>query len=138
MFLTPEELKTHLYTENIDIISRNDVTILQAAIDGAIQESKSYLSSYDRDSIFSASGDARNALLLIFIKDMSVWHFINLCNAGTEMEIRKARYDRAVDWHKAVQKGQVSPDLPVIIDDKGDSSAGQVIYGSNVKRNQHF
>jgi len=42
-FLTKNELKTHLYEENVDVISRNDETILTAAIDAAVQEAKGYL-----------------------------------------------------------------------------------------------
>ena len=34
-FITPKELETHLYKENIEAISREDETILTAAIDAA-------------------------------------------------------------------------------------------------------
>lgn len=47
-FITPEELETHLYKENIEAISREDETILTAAIDAAIQEAYGYLGAYDR------------------------------------------------------------------------------------------
>lgn len=139
-FITPEELKTHLYKENVDVISREDDTIITAAIDAAIQEAWGYLGSYDRDKIFSAKGDERNPLLLIFVKDIAVWHFINLCNAGTELELRQDRYDRAVSWLRQVQKGEVTPCLPAI-DNDGDGkpdTAGQYLFGSNPKRSQHF
>lgn len=137
MFLTTEELKTHLYSENVNIISRDDDTILTAAVDGAIAEAKGYLAAYDREEIFSTTGTRRNALLLIFVKDIAVWHFINLCNAGTEIDLRRHRYDRAIDWLKSVQKGDVSPDLPVQ-EDKDGPVGGIIKFGSNPKRNQHY
>lgn len=137
-FLSPEELKTHLYAENINVISRDDETILQAAIDSANQEAKSYLAAYDTTQIFAASGADRNALLLIFVKDIAIWHFINLCNAGTELQLRQDRYNRAIDWLKAVQKGDVSPDLPKIVDEGGSEKNGIITFGSNPKKNQHF
>lgn len=139
-FLTTQELETHLYRENIDVISRNDDTILMAAIDAAIAEAYGYLGAYDREAIFGAEGAARNALLLIFVKDIAVWHFINLCNAGVELELRQDRYDRAVAWLRQVQKGEIKPALPVV-DEDGDGkpdAAGEYIYGSNPKRKQHF
>lgn len=118
------------------MIARDDEALVMAAIDGAVQEARGYLADYDRDAIFSASGNMRNMLLLIFVKDIAVWHFINLCNAGTEMQLRQDRYERAVDWLKAVQSGKVSPDLPrAIVDGK---PTGGIIHGSNPKRNQHF
>lgn len=84
-FITPKELETHLYKENIEAISREDETILTAAIDAALQEAYGYLGAYDRKKIFEATGSQRNALLLIFVKDIAVWHFVNLCNAGTDL-----------------------------------------------------
>lgn len=137
MFLTTEELKTHLYSENVNIISRDDDTILTAAVDGAIAEAKGYLAAYDREEIFSTTGTRRNALLLIFVKDIAVWHFINLCNAGTEIDLRRHRYDRAIDWLKSVQRGDVSPDLPIQEDQDGPVG-GIIKFGSNPKRNQHY
>ena len=139
-FITPEELETHLYKENIEAISREDGTILTAAIDAAIEEAYGYLGAYDRKRIFSATGSRRNPLLLIFVKDIAVWHFVNLCNAGTELELREKRYDRAIAWLRQVQKGETTANLPVI-DNDGDGkpdTAGEYIYGSNPRRNQHF
>lgn len=140
MFLTPSELRTHLYRESVSAISRDDETIILAAIDAAIQEAWSYLGAYDRERIFSAEGSDRNALLLILVKDIAVWHFINLCNAGTELQLRQDRYERAVAWLRQVQKGEVKPFLP-IVDKDGDGlpdGAGEYIFGSNPKRHQHF
>ena len=59
-FITPKELETHLYKENIEAISREDETILTAAIDAAVQEAYGYLGAYDRKKIFEATGSQRN------------------------------------------------------------------------------
>lgn len=137
MFIAVEELTTHLYQENIDVIARADNTIVMAAIDTATQEAKGYLSDYDREEIFSQVGSNRNALLLTLVKDMAVWHFINLSNAGVDIDIRLKRYERAIDWLKSVRRGDVTPDLPKLIDDNGKVRGG-VIAGSNPKKTQHF
>jgi phage gp36-like protein len=138
MFVTIEEIKTHLYGESISAISGTDDTILTAAIDAAIAEARGYLAGYNRDAIFSAEGTARNALLLVFIKDIAVWHYINLSNAGTEMDLRLNRYERAVSWLKGVQKGDITPDLPGSAGEGGEGIVAPVIFGSNPKREQHF
>lgn len=140
MFITTDELKTHLYEDNVRLIQGDDDTILVAAIDGAIQEARGYLAKYDRDKIFTAVGDQRNGLLLIFVKDIATWHFVTLCNAGVDLDFRRFRYERAINWLKEVQRGNISPDLP-IVDEDGDGKSdgvGDFIYGSNPKRNQHF
>ncbi|GHV31593.1 hypothetical protein FACS1894177_06520 [Bacteroidia bacterium] len=139
MFVTIEEIKTHLYGESISAISGSDDTILIAAIDAAISEARGYLADFDRNAVFSAEGNARNALLLVFVKDIAVWHYINLCNAGTELELRLNRYERAVAWLKGVQKGDISPDLPRATGgDGGEEIVAAVIFGSNSKRKQHY
>lgn len=138
MYLSKSEISTHLYSENVEAITRGDDTIVSAAIDAAISEAKGYLSAFDRTAIFGAVAGERNALLLTFVKDIASWHLINLCNAGSDSQLREHRYDRAVEWLKAVQKGNVSPDLPVIIAEDGTTAGAGISYGSNEKRGQHF
>jgi phage gp36-like protein len=137
MFISPEEMNTHLYAENIEIISRGDETVMTAAIDSAIAEMEGYLRAYDTDSIFLREGKNRNALLVMFAKDIAAWHFLVLCNAGHQLELRQDRYDRAISWLKAVQKGDVVPSLPSAEKD-GVSGAGVIKFGSNTPRNNHF
>lgn len=138
MFLTNEEMKTHLYAENIKVIQRDDETILTAAIQGALVEAKGYLKAYDIDKAFGAVGNERNPLLLIWVKDIAVWHFLILCNAGHELGLREKRYNQAIAWFRGVQKGDIDPDLPVKEDESGGNTAGIIKFGSNPKKEQHF
>lgn len=141
-YLTLQELSTHLHDEQVETITRGDNTIAEAAIDAAIAEARGYLTRFDTARIFSASGSKRNQLLLIFVKDIAVWHLINLCNAGSELPLRQDRYERAIDWLKAVQRGDVSPDLPDREPEGGSTEKnnpiGPIAYGSNPKRTQHY
>jgi phage gp36-like protein len=136
MFTTKAELKTHMDVDNIDIITNNDNTIVEAAIDGATQEAKGYLNDFDTNSIFSAVESARNTLLLTFVKDIAVWHLMVLSNYKADVEFRKTRYERAVAWLRSVMKGDVVPDLPVRT--VTDETPGKITFGSNQKRNNHF
>ena len=136
-FLTTQELYTHLYNEIVDNISRDDDSIPLHSINAAISEAKGYLSQYDTGAIFSATGNQRNELILLFIKDIAVWHFVCLGNTCTDMELRENRYNRAVAWLKGVQKGDITPDLPQK-DESFDGYIPTIIWGSNPKRDQHF
>ncbi|WP_297628710.1 phage protein Gp36 family protein [uncultured Rikenella sp.] len=137
MFITQEEMQTHLRAEHAELIARGDDTILAAALDGAIAEACGYLGRFDTDRIFTATGGERNALLVIFVKDIAVWHFINLCGAGNYYENRKFRYERAVAWLRGVQRGEITPDFPRRTDDTGKTSTPFQIT-SNAKRGTHF
>lgn len=133
MFLSNTEMKTHLYQEDVDVISGGDNTLMTAAIDAAMQEAKGYLSAYNKDAIFTALGEDRNMLLLMFIKDIAAWHFLVICNAGSEFKLRQDRYERAVSWLRSVQKGDITPDLPAT-----EPAAGVIKFGSNPPKGQHF
>jgi phage gp36-like protein len=111
-FLTIEELQSHIRIESIVAITRNDNAIAESAIDAAIKEAKGYLTRYNTDLVFAATAEARNNLLLIFVKDIAVWHLINIVNPNIDVKLREKRYDRAIAWLKDVQKGNVDPDLP--------------------------
>lgn len=141
-FLTPTELDTHLYGEVRTEIHRGQESILQAAIDAAIEEVKSYLSAYDTVAAFAATGSNRNALLLLYTKDIAVWHYIQLANPNVEMELRQLRYENAIAWLSKVQKGQATPSLPYPtppVDTNGDGhSDGYIKWGSNLKRINNF
>jgi phage gp36-like protein len=135
MYITTDEITTHLGAEQIEAISDGDSTMLQAAIDGALVEAKGYLHAFDIAAELAKTGAQRNALLIIFIKDIAVWHFINICNVNTSMEVRQDRYDRAVSWLRQVQKAEVMPDLPKL---PVAEQTGTIIYNSNQKRSNHF
>jgi hypothetical protein len=85
-YLTTAEVSSHLYNEVVAEIERNETTkpLLQQAIDAAIAEVKSYLSAYDIAAIFEAIDGNRNAILLLYTKDVAVWHFIQLANPAVE------------------------------------------------------
>lgn len=134
-YLDIEEMKTHLHKGQVDVISFGDDTLLQASIDAALAETKGYLRAYDINKEFDKVGDNRNALLLIFIKDIAVWHFVNICNAGTDLQLRADRYNRAIDYLKSVQRGDVVPDLEALPDEK---KAGIILHSSNNKRDNHY
>lgn len=138
-FITLEELKTHLYNAQIEVISGSDKTIPLSAIDTAVAEARGYLSRFDKEAIFRAEGEQRNAFLASIIKDMAVFHYLKLCNYAADLEFRTFLYKRAIDWLTQVQKGQIVPDLPMLDEDgDGKPDNGEFLWGSNPKRSQHY
>lgn len=139
-YLTTTELNTHIYGELSSTISRGDDTILQTAIDSATEEARGYLSAYDTNAIFIATGAARNPVLLLYIKDIAVWHFVALCNAGIELSLREDRYNKAIAWLQGVQSGNINPTLPLPAPPSDGSDPNNFIkWGSaNPARNSYF
>jgi phage gp36-like protein len=140
-FLTAGELKSHIYEEIANEITRNDDSIIDDAIDTAIDEIKGYLTKYDLvaciDTVLPAN---RNKKLLSVAKDLATWYLIHLCNVNIDYEKRRDLYDNAVMWLSGVQKGKIVPELPVatIAGTNPAQPTNPIKWQSNPKRNNHI
>jgi len=104
------DFNTHMYTEIINAIERDGGLLLEKAIKTAEKEAKGFLSKYDLETLFSAIGDDRDEMLLTFIKDIAVWHFINLANPNMNIEFQAERYEKAIKRLQQIQKGEFVPE----------------------------
>lgn len=137
MYLTPEELKSHMYAHIVEEITEGDEQIVLQAIEAAVEEVRSYLRPrYDTDRIFAAEGSERNALVLENTKIVTVWNLIKLSNVETIYEIWKERYDRVIKYLRAWPRGR-APSLPLLTDEKGEVRI-KMRCGSNPKFRHSF
>lgn len=138
MYLTPEELKSHMYAHIVEEITEDDEQIVLQAIEAAVEEVRSYLRPrYDTDRIFAAEGSERNALVLENTKIITVWNLIKLSNVETIYEIWKERYDRVIKYLEGVAAGTRTPSLPLLTDEKGEVRI-KMRCGSNPKFRHSF
>lgn len=137
-YLSTDEINTHLYGEVVSEISRLDTTLLETAIAAAIAEAKGYLRVFDLDLVFGAIGDDRNPILLLYVKDCAVWHYLQLANPAVDMAIRLTRYEKAIDWFKMVQSGKTNPDLPYPEVAPPDEPSNYMKWGGIAKRNNNY
>ncbi|WP_165043742.1 DUF1320 domain-containing protein [Dysgonomonas sp. ZJ709] len=138
MFVEPSELYTHLYPESIAAISGDDERLLIDALSAGTSEVKGYLHAFDLDKLFSAQGTDRDSLLVMRVKDVAIWHYINIANPNINYADREKRYRYSIEWLKGVQKGDIVPDFPKQLDPNGDKiNTSQFATGSNPKRDNH-
>ena len=115
-FITLEDYDASIHREILDALLRHESDVYDSAIveiceDRAIEEMRCYLSKYyDCDAIFSATGSDRNALILMMAVDISVYHIFCQHNPYKISEVRKDRYNRAIEWLKAVAAAQITID----------------------------
>jgi phage gp36-like protein len=137
-YLTTAEISSHLYAGVVAEISRDEESILEMAIAAAIEEARGYLTAYDVPAIFAAVEDARNPIVLLYIKDIAVWHYIQLSNPGVEMELRQIRYEKATKYFEKIQNGKVNPSLPYPAAPPAAEAESYIKYGSIEKRINNF
>lgn len=137
-FLTPEDFNTRVYEEKIDAISNGDDTLLPTAIDGAISEVEKLLVKFDLDDLFGKTGTNRDPILLVWLKDITIWHFIGLSKPDIDYDDSLTRYEKAV---KSLTLIKTSPEVPIgwklrAITDE-DYPAGTIEVSSQPKRNTY-
>ena len=120
--ITLDDYDASIHREILDALLMHDSdiadsTIIEICEDRAIEEMRCYMDKfYDCDAIFGARGDDRNQLVLMMALDISIYHIYCQHNPYKISNVRKERYDRAVEWLKAVAAGKITiadaPRLP--------------------------
>ena len=134
-FVNIEDYDASVHREILDALVRDDQSLVEICEDRAIAEMRCYLSKrYDCDAIFSASGEDRNQLILMMVIDIAVYHIFCIHNPQKLSQIRKDRYERAVEWMRAVADEEISIDgVPMLPEDERASKAS-IMFKSNRKR----
>ena len=134
-FISKEDFTTHIYEENIDLISRDNDDKLEEAINTAIQKAKRSLGRYDIVEIFAATDKAPYAELITYIKDIAKYHFIAICNVNIDYEIAEKRYNAAIAELKSIKSGDNIEGWPLKVDDTDTLFRSG---SSNTKFNHYF
>ena len=134
MFLTPQELSTHLYDYQVDQITGGDDSIALAAISTATAQARTYIATrYDADAAFQATGDSRDPLLLHLVKCLAAYHLVRLANPDAIYERYRDDYRDALETLARLADGTAVADLPRI-----QTSSGQPAGTLQLQSNQKF
>lgn len=134
-FVDIKDYDASVHREILDALVRDDETLVEICEDRAIAEMRGYLSKrYDCNSIFSASGEERNQLILMMVIDIAVYHIFCIHNPQKLSQVRKDRYERAVEWMKAVANEEVSIDGAPLLPEEDRARKSALMFKSNPKR----
>ncbi len=142
-FIQLSDYDSTIHKDILDSLLRGDASENSSIIEDcqlqAIAEMKSYMNKvYDVEKIFGAQGNERHPLVLMMAKDIATYHIFCIHNPYKMSQIRKDRYERAIDWLKGVAKGDITidgaPRLPE--EEAAEKSPWQV--ENNELRTTHF
>ena len=138
-FVQLTDYDASIHRDILDALVREDETIIEICEDRAIAEMRCHLSKrYDRERIFSATGEERHQLILMMVIDITVYHIFCIHNPTKLSAMRKDRYERAVEWMKAVSGEDISIDGAPLLPKEGRAAKSTFIVKSNPKRVNHF
>lgn len=115
-FILITDYDASIHAEILDSLLRKDsasydAQIIEICENRAVSEMRGYLSArYDCDKIFSAEGDNRHPLVLMFAIDITIYHIFCQHNPYKMSKVRQDRYDRAVKWLEGIEKGDINID----------------------------
>jgi len=69
---------------------------------------------YDAAAIFSASGTERNAVMVMRMIDLTIYHLYAAIVAKAMPVNREIRYTATIAWLEKVSLGTLNPDLPKV------------------------
>lgn len=134
-FINLEDYDASIHRDILDALTRDDASLVEICEDRAIAEMRCYLSKrYDCDAIFSAQGDDRNQLVLMMALDITIYHIFSIHNPQKLSQLRKDRYDRAVEWMRAVADEEVSIEGVPLLPEEERAAKAPLMFRSNPKR----
>lgn len=138
-FITPEDYSASVHKDILDAVTRNDETVIEICEDRAIADMRGFLGTrYDVDALFAAEGTARNQLVLMMAIDITVYHIFSIHNPQKMSQIRKDRYERAMEWLKLVAGFKIAVDGAPLLPKEQRKQESPWSMTSNPKRTTHL
>jgi hypothetical protein len=156
MLVQPEELKTELYDEIVDEISRGDSDEVVTQIKAAEDFVKSYLFKYNLKALFGddtvdpvVAPTYVDENLKKCVKIIASYWIVRKVNPSVNVDLFRDDYEMMIGtksepgWLTQVKEGYLVPSWPYAIDnpdtpDTDESENSQVNWSSNTKRKNHF
>lgn len=140
-FLTTADYSAQIKSDILTRLIEDDEDILLDAERKATAQARSRLNTiYDVDNIFAQTGDNRNAELVMYLIDMTLYHVHSRLSPGQVPDLRDKRYTDAMEWLSKVAAGDWNPGFPL----KGDSDDdgvddGEIVqWGGNTPRDPYY
>ena len=146
-FINITDYDASIHRDILDALTREDASLVEICEDRAIAEMRSYLSGrYDCDALFSATvpggsspgEDSRHQLVLMMALDIAIYHIFSIHNPMKLSQLRKDRYERAIEWLKAVAAGNISIEGAPLAPVEVQVAHQPFRIVSNPKRQNHF
>jgi hypothetical protein len=140
-FLALEDYSVQIKSDLFTRLLEGDDTIRVKAEAQAISQAKSRLNvRYNVDAVFAQAGEARNAELVMYLIDMSLYHIYSRMAPGQIPKLREDRYADALSWLKNVSSGDWEPDLPKVGDADGNGVDDKEVvqWGTHTARDPYF
>jgi phage gp36-like protein len=111
LFLVKNDYLTSIKTATLDGLTGSNDGLLNEISKDAVEEMKGYLNArYDVAHIFDVPVDPRHRTILMYCKDIAIYHLYSMNTAIPMPEIRATRYHAAINWLEQVCQQKINPE----------------------------
>jgi phage gp36-like protein len=134
IYLTADDLSQQIKQDQLDTLTGGTAALQDRAEITAMSEMESYLRQrYDVVALWALLEDNRPGIIVTYLVDMALYHLHSRINPRKIPELRMDRYDNAIAWLKRVARGELSPNLPLLVE-----GADEIRWGSNQKLDHYY
>jgi hypothetical protein len=129
-FLTDDDYDVQTRPELMQVIASSSVSRQQAELMAQATMTESLNKRFDTAAIFSATGDDRNIIVIMYMIDITLYILHSKTALRAMPAERKTRFDAAKEWLKLVRQGDINPDLPEPVPPVNDCDNDTTYLGS--------
>jgi len=140
-FLKDSDYNVQIRSEIAKIIDNTTGSINLLQAEGmAIAQIRNHIAGrYDCNKIFTPAGDVdtRDQYIVMIVIDLALYHLWSKEGPNNIPKTRELRYEDALKWLTAVQKGQ-DADLPALTNESGEEESDIRIWSEQTKESNRF
>lgn len=142
-FILLSDYDATIHREILDSLLRGDAAegnaVIEVCENRAVATVRSLIGArYDCDAIFSATGDERNVLVLKVCVDIAVYEIFCQHNPYKMSQVRKDRYDDAMQWLRDVRDFNANIEGAPLLDEESRKDNSRWLIGSHPQRDTYF
>lgn len=141
-FIELTDYDATIHRDILDALLREDPennAVIEVCENRAIATVRSLIGKrYDCDAIFSAAGEERNVLVLKVCLDIAVYEIFCQHNPYKMSQIRKDRYDDAMQWLREVRDYDAGIEGAPMLPDDEQAQNSRWLIESQPQRNTYF
>ena len=143
-FIQLSDYDATIHREILDSLLRGDAegdgeAVIEVCENRAVATVRSLIGArYDCDAIFSATGGERNVLVLEVCLDIAVYEIFCQHNPYKMSQVRKDRYDDAMQWLRDVRDFNANIEGAPLLDEESRKDNSRWLIGSRPQRDMYF
>ena len=123
MFIEESDYEVQVRQELLQLLTNENDNTLTISERMAQDQIRSYLGGrYDMDVVFGKQGQQRDMFLVMIVIDLALYHLWSKRSPRNTPEVRKVRYQDALEWLQDVSTGKTPVSLPPLQAPENDNT----------------